>query len=326
MSEISASTYRVPGSKEPRSSLSKRTLLIIGAIVLLFVVVASLPTVTRPFRDANSARTIGAIFPNAEFFSDYPDRTDIYAIEDGKFVTRASGPLVIASVMTEEGTFRIVRAADGLYEIRKGDRLLLTSKVELSGLDASPDGTYLTYAQRSESAPPRIIDGRLISFERLKTSEWHTIVLEVATNAGFDMGEGVQPFFLDETHIVRTAPLGIYASDIKTGEATLLLEKPFAFVSLVPLVSPDRTHMGAQIDDSKNVSVFKVSLDGAEEIASIPLIDRVTSYVLGNAELYMLRTEAFGTQVWRQPFEPGATATLEGDLPEILHMTRISNT
>lgn len=313
-----------PATSRPRHAKT-RTIAIIGVVlILLFALVASLPVLTRPFRDSNSARAIGAILPNAEFLSDFKDRTDVYAIEDGKFVTRASGPLVIASVMTTGGTFRVVRAEDGMYEIRNGEKLLLRSKVALTGLDATPDGTYLTYAQQSEDAAPLPIQGGLMQFQQLKTREWNVIVLQVATNVGFSMGEGVQPFFLDGTHIARTTSIGIYASDIKTGETKVLLARPFSFVSFTPLVSPDRTRMGAQVDDSKSVSVFKVSLDGAEEIASIPLIDRITSYAIGNGELYMLRTEAFGTEVWRHSFEPDANATLEGDLPEILHMTRVS--
>lgn len=322
--ELTTPSYQVAGSTSaPRSPKRTRTALFIVGFVLLLIVASLLPTLTRPFRDAQSVKDVSALLPGAEFFRDAVNGTIVYVIKDGAFVTQESGPLIIASVATAGGTFRVVRVADGSYEITHGGATILQSKLAIASLDATPDGRYVTYALQHADAAPITFEGGILQFEQLKTSEWDTVLYDVTTKKATNLGEGVQPFFLDATHVVRTTAAGIYLSEVSTGAATLLLEKRFVFVSATPLVAPDRTHMGAVVDGSAAVSLFVVSRDAAKEIASLPILDGVTSYTLGTNELYQFRTKAFGTEVWCHAFDASSPQRV-ATLPETLLASRVS--
>lgn len=321
MSDTPIPTYRVPDPKEFHRSVRKRTFITIGVITLVIVMAAALAILTRPFLQATSAQALLRALPGAELFSDYGSQTTVYDIANGRYVARAPQDLIVSSFTSGRGVIRIVRAADGSYQIQSGETVLLRSETALTGLDGTPDGSRLVYAQQSKEAVPVAIAGGFLQFLPLETNEWNVMMLDVASNTTFDFGPGLHPLMMDATHIVRVAPAGVFVTDTMTGNSTQLLNTPFTRVGFASLVSPDHAHMGIANLENRSVTVYGVSASSATEVTTIPLSERITSYVLGNDGLFML----VGPDLFKQGFEQGAVAVQITTLPGYLSIMRISN-
>ena len=300
--------------------------LIAGAIVIGIIILALvLMFGSRSFRDSLSVRSLARALPGLELYRDSKTETTVFGVADGKYVELSTGDLIVSSFTTSRGTVRIVRGSDGSYEIRNGRAVLLRSSSALIGLNGTPDGARLVYAEQSKEAAPIPMEGGIFQALPLETNEWNVVMLDVESNTTFNFGAGVHPFFVDATHIVRTSPVGIYVTDTETGQSTELLGMQLPRVAFTPLVSPDQAHMGVVPLGSMNVSVYSVSSSTITEIGSVPLGNRVISSVLGNGELYTLRAVNFGAEIWSQAFAQGAEAKRDVKLPEYLSIMRISN-
>lgn len=298
---------------------------IAGLCMFTITAVSAYPYVVRPYREAAGVRALEATLPQVAFVHDTASTTTAYLLEGGNYVPEASGDLVVSRVRTSQGLATITRASDGLYKIVYKDRAVVYSHAALTGLDVSPDGTHLVYARQLESVTPTRIAGSIVQFLPLETNEWTIVLLDVEKNTSFELGTGVQPFFTDATHVIHISPVGVFVTNTATGEHTQLVSSLFPRVLLTSLVSPDHTHMGVVPFQSASMKLYRVSATAAEEIALITLPERSTSYLLGNTELYTLRTAAQGIEIWKQSFGVDAPASMVALLPGSLYISRIFN-
>lgn len=295
-------------------------ILVAGVLMLLLSAALIFPQLTYPIRTSISAQRAANTLSGAIFFSDKPTATAIYTAEKGSYKEQSSDGVIISTTRTKDGDVRIIQTKDG-FEIRAGERLLVQSKAPLLSLDHSPDGKYVTYAEQTSSIPTITFAAASLPFFTLTPNDWSVVVLDIAANTRFVMGAGVHPSFVDATHIVRITPVGIFSTNILTGESTELLKKSFTSVSTTGLVSPSHEFIGVSVPTEKRATIYRASATTLEEVASLSLGERFSSYTLGNTGLYVLRAGQQGTEVRLKTFMGEDIHVVT--LPESMQITRI---
>lgn len=317
----SATTYRIPGTPEPRPRWVRA--LVVGGIGVLLVggaaVLYAVPSLTLSIRTALAVQSVPEELTHASFIADVSEGSRPYRLQDAAFIEdRDLGVLISADA---RGAMRLVRS-DTTYRIIQGSGAVVESTSTLSGVSRSPSGNTIVYAKKIAALDEPAIEAESIPSARVAPKDWILEMLDVRSGRKLELGTGIWPLFLDDQHIFHITPLGMYVFDLPSGSSTRILEASFPHTSLSVLMSPDRTLVGVQDPMMRTVTVYRVSTTSADVVATLPMTERAMSFALGNTDLYILRTSRFGTEVWKESLQGGVLEKVLV-LPEKFRITRL---
>ncbi|MDB5195393.1 MAG: hypothetical protein JWO84_577 [Parcubacteria group bacterium] len=301
----------------------RRALIILAAVVLLAALGYALVMYTpvgAPVTEAWSIMTLPKELKNATFIADGDGTTAIYHIHGFSFVAeRVAGSLV--SVEQEPGGIAQVIHTATSYNLMVNGKQVYATTSPVLGVSISPDGSKAVIAvqfQGKEIGPYGTAPG-------IHPHLWTIVLLHLDGNgAPLALGNGVDPLYMDATHIMRIAPVGLVSADMTTGAATIAARHTVTATIAAALISPDRTYMAWLDADTHSFMVYRVGPGTADKIAEIKDINPRTSYALGNNALYVMRSTGMEkpTQIRKINFSGGAPSTV-ASVPGNLHISRM---
>lgn len=232
-----------------------------------------------------------------------------YALEDGRYIPATS--------------FSIVRQADGTYAVHDpaGTSLTFTGETK-ADLAISPDEKSIAYAELNSGEPtPRSLYG-----SPRNPKQWTTKVFYPNTGTTIELGEGIVPAFVDETHVLRRTSRGIFLTDLVSGSTTLVLDEAATLVMPTLPISPDGRHFAivhpVPEGGPASVSIYGFKDGQATFLSQHVSVAPAVSYTLGNNMLYSIRigTE---TEIWSEGLGEGTTARRVNTAPLSLDVSRI---
>lgn len=285
--------------------------------------VIAVPLILAPVQAVVSSRTVSQHLEGAQFLSDEKGHSKVYVQDGISFAQRYSGGYIVSADFGPASDVRVVRVPeDGSYELRNGGTAIHRSAMALDGADRSPDGKYIAYAEQATSSQPALSD-LVMPFLPVRPNEWGVWTIDIESGTKVRIGTGVRPFFIDETHVARVAPVGVIVTDIVTGEERKVVGQTFPQTPFMPVVSPDRTLLGIANPSSTSVRIYRMRPDSSEEVATLPTPDSAASYALGDDGLYTVRLTPSGSELWLQPATDGSTESRVLTFPGWLRVTRV---
>jgi hypothetical protein len=307
----------------PPPVLFSRKHILLG-VVLLFVLggfVWALPPLTLPIRASISSALLPAELKSAVFIAEGADATKSYVPTASGFKELPLDGVLISASKGESGAAHILRdSASGMSVVLDGTKLTGTPAI-LAGVARSPKGAHVAFSATSEEGvqlPPL----SFLSNATVDPRDWYVTLLHPMSGAKAKVGSGVSPVFLDDRHLLRVTARGIYVYDLQTGSDTLLLERDAKTLPLTVLASPDRTLVGVRTIAAQEVTIYRVSPEKAEVVATSQLPKRVMSLALGNNGLYVLNTSKWGTVISLQRVGENAFKTV-ATIPENIRISRL---
>lgn len=297
--------------------------VVAGILLCTLAALLAFPQLTKMPRIAYSAHVVSQVLPGALYVSDGTDVSYLRTATPDGYTPVPFGGLLISAVQSKLGVVSVVRDAQGVFNVRLGDRTLVQSTFAISSADVSPDGVYVVYTVQTKATEPLAISSRVLPFLTLTTSDWTVVAQDIKTGKNIYLGEGVQPFFKDATHVVKIAPAGISMVEVSSGTAVMLSATPVQAVYMAPLVSPDRTYVGIAQADTRAVTIYKVDESQAVLVGTTPLLENVSSYALGASGLYALQSMALGMDVLLLPYEQTNAWLTVVRIPVEMAITRI---
>ncbi len=320
--------YEEPsGNNVIKERVSRRTIGMVIIVVLLLIigaVVATLwytPSFSINVRTAWSALTLSGELETAQFLTESEQGTVFYTKSGRGFTNAPTEGVLVSHTESAAGSASIIRTLDGKeYRIVVNGKTVLSSPAHKAHIALAPNGKNVAFSETviaDISAP-----AEMLSIITLYPAEWSVRVMDVETGTMVTAGTGITPVFVDDQHVTRVAPRGVYSFDLATGRSTALLEKAFPVASLNMLVSPDRTKMAIYNRNENSVIVYKISSIGAEEVITLNPGNKVMSLTLGNDGLYTLRTSKWGTEFLQQNLVDGNQKVVD-TIPEDLRINRL---
>jgi hypothetical protein len=309
------------------ASHSRSPFLIAGIIVAVLVAIAAVGYALyaySPFgpwmQGAWSIMTMPNELKGATFVSDGATGTTLYRIHGLSFVPEAVDGMLISAQQQGNSRADIVHTG-AKYALMVDGKEAYASSSPLLGVTRTPDGTRaVVSAQTShkEDLPtPVYLPGPTIH-----PYLWTDFLLHLDGNGSpLAIGNGSASLYLDATHIVRVAPVGIVSVDMTNGHSSVLVSQAVPTTIASVLASPDRMHLGWYDPAAHSVIVYHVTPDTADQPNTLPIAGTITSYALGNDALFIVRTSA--SAIARQSFTGSAPAKVVAHLPADLHITRL---
>lgn len=295
----------------------------VGVCVMLAAAVIAVPLIMAPVQAVVSSRTVSEHLEGAQFLSDEKGHSTVYVQEGVSFGRRYSDSFIMSAEFGPKSDIRIARVPDGSYELRNGGRVLYTSEAALDGVDYSSDGKYIVYAEQATSSLPASQSDLIVPYLALLPNEWAVWTIDIDSGTKVRLGTGLRPFFIDDTHVARVAPVGVIVTDLVTGEERKTVARTFQRIPFMPLVSPDRTLLGIANPSSTSIQLYRTLTDSSEEVTTLPTPDHAASYTLGNDGLYTIRLTPSGSELWLQSLAAHAEESRVLTFPGWLRITRV---
>ena len=301
-----------------------RKLVVLSLVVIILLASASLLYLFKKdyIMEVWSILTMPKELSEAMFISDSDNGTILYRVGDFNFNSEDVDGALVSIGRFGIDSLQILRSNDGLYRVSKNTEELVSSKTAKVGIAQSPSGTHIAYAEIDANALDPISTATQIPIISLDTRQWGITVMNTVSKTFIRAGIGVSPLFVDDSHVVWFSPRGIYSTNIQTGEQKLLLEQQNSIGSLAVLQSPDRSLIARHNKIEKNISVYKVTANEAEKIATVPIAGGAASYSLGNEGIYSIAFESGRSEIYFQSFT-GGEAVIVHKLPFGLPVTRL---
>ncbi|MEK7549410.1 MAG: hypothetical protein AAB519_00280 [Patescibacteria group bacterium] len=252
----------------------------------------------------------------ATFISDQGAQTIAYP-----FLRRAEAVpgKLISATNYESGSASIIKRDATFSVMLDGNTVLEDTRPRLN-ITRSSTGSRIAYA---EAEDPSVFvspaDAPLLANDR---SQWKVVVYEPLTRTSFVLGNGVAPFFVDDTHVAWMAPAGLAIADLTTGTSKVLVPDIQGRTPTSSLVSPDHSIIGWYSDDAQAIELYRVSVDTAEPVSVIPLSPKVISVTLSNDALYSISLQSSQSVVMKQSFTDASPHTIM-KLPLGLYVKRL---
>lgn len=181
-------------------------------------------------------------------------------------------------------------------------------------------------------ANPRLSAGKThVAFQQqtdsqlaARTDGWQVSVAAVQNGDQRALGKGVQPFFIDETHVARFTPDGLVMTDIAAASTTdtVLMKQPFVDAAFSLAVSPNQSVVAYANSAKNHVEVYSVRASGASLVTTYD--GPATSFALSDTALYVLHVMPAGTTVVRVPFTQNAAPQVVDTFPGVLGINALA--
>ncbi|KND49777.1 MAG: hypothetical protein AB203_01670 [Parcubacteria bacterium C7867-008] len=315
------SSLTPPLAQEP--SHKNRYLIIIGAVVLILVLVAA-AFIFTPLKGYIGA-LLGQIkipteLKGATFIADSDQtKTTLYSFDKAIRETEALEGVLVSAEKTAAGEARITRSGGGNFSVSLDEKVLFKDSFPRIGISRSPDGTRVVFAQSLEiSSFISPAEGALLPLDRKR---WEIIMYEPASRSTINLGKGVSPFFIDQTHVAWIAPAGLAVMDLTTGVTKVLVPDVGGRVIATALVSPDHSVIAWYGKGSKTLLAYKVNTDSAEPLPPTAISGSMRSLALGNDGFFIISIAHGYAELFKQPF--GQESASVGRLPGNLGIGRV---
>lgn len=299
-----------------------------GTLVAILILVVAIGYVlytysplSTPIQSMWSIATMPSELKLATFVADTETATTLYRVQGSSFAKEEITGALVSAERGTNGNALIVRSDTGYKLMVNGVEEYATS-TPLLGITATADGSRAVVAaqlSKKEDVPvPAYVVGPAVH-----PFLWTNILLHLDGNGGpLVIGTGVNSVYLDATHIIRVAPVGIASVDMSTGEEKILAVHPQPTAITTTLVSPDRTRIGWYDSNERTITIYRITPDTADQAVTIPAPGPVTSYALGNDALYAVQSHRSGAKILRQGFSETKWHTLM-TVPSSLRVTRL---
>ncbi len=321
---VTAPSYQLPAAAPVSHTRRNIALIVIGVLVILLAAAAAIFFFT-PIGTSLQTRLIANLIPQelraAAFISDQPTGVSIvyHFTGTGSYTSEDAGAALISAVQNVNGSARITRVNDGTYMVYLDGKVIQQDAHQRIGIDRSPDGKSVVYAQASSTVPfVSPAAGVTIPVNRM---QWNATVFTPSTNTAITLGTGVSPFFVDQTHVIWLAPAGLAVIDLATLQTKILVPELKGRASAATLLSPDHTIFAWYEGTTKTLVPYKVTAATATPLAKTEVPESLRWVTLGNDALYELDRTESNTQILTQPF--GAKALLIGHVSNTLNMSRL---
>ena len=297
-------------------SIIVAAVLILGGLGWFFGAVYA-PT-ARPVAFALSALMLPADLHDARFISKpFEYRRTAFGYE-GQPVQPG-----IATGMDSNGvsTLRLSKDYEGILSLKVDGVEVLTTDLPVALPSLSPDGYIIAYSQAISVSGRELAQKELGEASLVEPLYSMSYLYYPAVKKTVLLGAGAAPLFIDATHVLRFAPGGIIATDLMTGNETVLLEKPTLALGSPVLQSPDRSLISVTDRVLAKTYVYRVTPTTLETVAEFDAT--FIPSVLSNEALYELRTELGVATLWKYAFN-GSAARKVNTLPKALRIEALS--
>ncbi len=300
---------------------------ILASIVSAYFIAMDLPVmrvVLRPVRALVTNLHTPPELKSASFVRVDQYSTVQYVPSNGAYVAHNQQGALVSEDVRAKQTARVLKTPNGQYQVMVGDQIATSSSATKVGVSLSPDSHAVAFAETMTPSLGMETPTDFLSQMTMSPSNWSVVLLDTATASSTRISNGVSPVFVDDTHIVFLREDGIYMFDTTTHVLTRVVERSMKKVSLVPLVSPDRTLIAVRDSSMKTIAIFRIDV-GKQQVRLVTDISTsggVASYALGNTGLYSVRLIDQRTEVWMTDFE-SHTYTAALILPDTVRGTRV---
>jgi hypothetical protein len=265
----------------------------------------------------------------ARFMSEGAPVQTIYTYNGLGFTAQDKvGGTVVSLHRQGSRTVLIYRHTSGSYVILLNGHTVASSTSPLASVSLSPNGRAITYA-KIVGLSPNARTGSTQSFPApendavVVTSAWELHVLYPATNRDDTIGRGFAAFFIDDTHLFRLTPTGMYLHDFVSGSETALDTTPLPVVTAPILLSPNRELIAWNDPVTKGVRVYRLK---DSKLASVltSTNHHLARAALSDTGIYAVRPTDQGTQVWKYEFNLTDEPVLVLTAPRGLGIGRLS--
>jgi hypothetical protein len=272
--------------------------------------------------DTLNILTMPSELKDATFISDKPNGATSYRISGLSFVSESIPGILVSAEKSSARTAQILENPKGTYMLSVNGKAVYSTTTPLMGVTLTPDGSRAIVAAQlsgKEGIPAPVYFISPGTHPYL----WTDFLLHLDGNGGpLAIGNGTSPIYLDATHILRIAPVGLVSVDMGNGAVAILVPQPVPVTISAVLVSANRSHMAVFDPKSRSIMVYKVTPQNAGLVATMKAPSPVTSYFLGNDALYILQNDGKTTDIAKETFG-AATATIVARLPQSMDITRV---
>jgi hypothetical protein len=286
-----------PDQVQPVNNKSKKYIwLAVIAVVLIAAAVAYLFTPMGSYIGGYFAQgPIPQELKGAILFADRtPNKTTTYLFgKDLKNPAEELDSVIVSETVDSTGSSRITRSADGTFKVFLEGKLISHDFLPRIGISRSPDGNLIAFAQAT--ATPEFISPAQAPLSPIDSKRWEIIVYKASTNTIINLGVGVSPFFVDQTHVAWIAPAGLAIADLSSKNITVLVKNLNIHPLSVSLVSPDHSSIAWYDAHLKVLTAYKITATTATLLPLTTLANgsstasSLHSLSLGNDGVYLIR-------------------------------------
>jgi len=297
-------------------------LILVGVLLLLtalgwFFGTTYLPT-ARPISLAVSALTLPKDLHDARFivkpFEYRRNSMDYEALPVRPGIATGMDRAATASL-------RLAKLPDGTLSLMVDGAEVLKSDLPIALPSISPDGFIIAYSQSVSTSGKELAQKSLGESGLIEPITSTSFLYYPASKKTVQLGTGAGPLFIDREHVLRFAPGGIIATDLTTGNETILLDKTTSALGSPVLQSPDRSLVSVTDRVLGKTYVYRVTATTLETVAELDAT--FVPSVLSNEALYELRRESGKKTLWKHPFD-GSKAHKVNTFPVSLKVEAIS--
>ncbi|KND49775.1 MAG: hypothetical protein AB203_01660 [Parcubacteria bacterium C7867-008] len=161
----------------------------------------------------------------------------------------------------------------------------------------SPDGANVVVSYKTPSDQIT----QLFTGKKISPNDWNIVLRNVSNPEGAVIAHGYAPVFVDNTHISYFSVAGVVMYDLTTKSAKLVFKYPEgSMLDSKVQYSPDHSLVMWSNKIGGDIILSRIS---ASSFTNLRTFKRFTNPILTNTNLYELRKNPKGPEIWRHAVE-----------------------